>query len=104
MPEGYYHSSIAGDRELLGWHVNKQPNVATTTAFYPMSRYQEQLRKREIVDRLLATGDVPATLVLARGPPRIVPPPSIRIVEPAGQPGTEIVVQNSTQRVRIEAT
>ena len=59
MPEGYYHSSIAGDRELLGWHVNKQPNVATTTAFYPMSRYQEQLRKREVVDRLLATGDVP---------------------------------------------
>ena len=67
MPEGYYHSSIAGDRELLGWHVNKQPNVATTTAFYPMSRYEAQLRKREVVDRLLATGDVAATLVAGPG-------------------------------------
>jgi len=104
MPEGYYHSSIAGDRELLGWHVNKEPNVATTTAFYPMSRYEAQLRKREVIDRLLTTGDVVAALTLGQGPPRIVPPPSIRIVEPAGQPGREIVVQNPAQRVRIEAT
>ena len=104
MPEGYYHSSIAGDRELLGWHVNKEPNVATTTAFYPMSRYEAQLRKREVIDRLLTTGDVVAALTLGQGPPRIVPPPCIRIVEPAGQPGREIVVQNPAQRVRIEAT
>ncbi len=104
MPEGYYHSSIAGDRELLGWHVNKEPNVATTTAFYPMSRYEAQLRKREVIDRLLTTGDVVAALTMAQGPPRIVPPPSIRIVEPAGQPGREIVAQNPSQRIRIEAT
>jgi len=104
MPEGYYHSSIAGDRELLGWHVNKEPNVATTTAFYPMSRYEAQLRKREVIDRLLTTGDVVAALTLGQGPPRIVPPPSIRIVEPAGQPGREIVAQNPSQRIRIEAT
>ena len=103
MPEGYYHSSIAGDRELLGWHVNKERDVATTTAFYPMSRYEAQLRKGEVIDGLLSSADVVAALTVAQGPTAVVPPPSIRIVEPAGQPGKEIVVQNPSQRVRIEA-
>jgi WD40 repeat protein len=124
MPEGYYHSSAEGDRELLGWHVNRNAQVATTTAFYPMSRFAAQLRKPDAIKLLLATGDVFAALreggrqpppapapvpvpqppPVVQGPPIIVPPPTIRIVNPAVQPGTDLVVDATDLLLRIEAT
>jgi WD40 repeat protein len=100
MPEGYYHSSVEGDRELLGWHVNRDRIVATTTTFYPMSRFAAQLRRPAVIRGLLATGDVPAVLARAR----VVPPPRIRLVVPEVRPGAEIELGASDLKLRIEAS
>jgi hypothetical protein len=93
MPEGYYDTSIAGDRRLLGWHVNKivdrRPVAidARPSEFYPMSRYEGQLRRPQAIDTLLRTADPLAALRVAQGPRVVVPPPRVRFVEPAAAPG-----------------
>ncbi len=101
MPEGYYDTSIAGDRRLLGWHVNK--GLAVPTEFYPMSRYEAQLRQPRVIDTLLRTADA-VVAIGAAAPPVVVGPPTIRIVAPAPAPaGGEIAVQQPTLDLRIEA-
>ena len=101
MPEGYYDTSIAGDRRLLGWHVNK--GLAAPTEFYPMSRYEAQLRQPRVIDTLLRTADAVGTIG-AVAPPVVVAPPTIRIVAPVpAPPGGEIAVQQPALELRIEA-
>jgi WD40 repeat protein len=105
MPEGYYDTSIAGDRRLLGWHINKV--VATpvrfvplASEFYPMSRFAGQLHKPAVINRLLQTGDV----VEGQGAVVVEPPPTIRIVQPANVvPGAELVVPQPTLTLRVES-
>ena len=70
MPEGFYDTSIAGDRRLLGWHVNKWTPVAgrfhpALSDFFPMSRYEGLFHQRRVIDQLLQTGDPVAALALA---------------------------------------
>ena len=104
MPEGYYDTSIAGDRRLLGWHVNK--GLAVLTEFYPMSRYEAQLRQPRVIDTLLRTADAVRAVgaIGAAAPPAVVAPPTIRIVAPvATPPGGEIAVQQPSLDLRIEA-
>jgi WD40 repeat protein len=103
MPEGYYDTSIAGDRRLLGWHVNK--GVAMPPEFHPMSRYEAQLRKPPIIDTLLRTADAVGAIgaVGALSPPEVVPPPTIRIVAPLPvTAGGEIEVQQPSLDLRVE--
>ena len=101
MPEGYYDTSIAGDRRLLGWHVNK--GLAAPPEFYPMSRYEAQLRQPRVIDTLLRTADAVGAIGAA-APPVVVAPPTIRVVAPvAAQPGGEIAVQQPALDLRIEA-
>ena len=101
MPEGYYDTSIAGDRRLLGWHVNK--GMVAPPEFYPMSRYEAQLRQPRVIDTLLRTADAVGAIG-ARAPPVVAPPPTIRVVAPAvAQPGGEIAVQQPALDLRIEA-
>ncbi|HKI18404.1 MAG TPA: hypothetical protein VKA15_11010, partial [Isosphaeraceae bacterium] len=100
MPEGYYDTSIAGDRRLLGWHVNK--GLAAPTEFYPMSRYEAQLRQPRVIDTLLRTADA-AGAIGALAPPVVVAPPTIRIIAPVAAPaGGEIAVQQPSLDLRIE--
>jgi len=100
MPEGFYDTSIAGDRRLLGWHVNK--GLAAPTEFYPMSRYEAQLRQPQVIDTLLRTADAVGAIG-ALAPPVVVAPPTIRIVAPvAAPPGGEIAVQQPILDLRIE--
>jgi len=100
MPEGYYDTSIAGDRRLLGWHVNT--GRAAPTEFYPMSRYEAQLRQPRIIDTLLRTADAVGAIG-ALAPPVVVAPPTIRIVAPvAAPPPGEIAVQQPSLPLRIE--
>jgi WD40 repeat protein len=100
MPEGYYDTSIAGDRRLLGWHVNK--GLALPTEFYPMSRYEAQLRQPRIIDTLLQTADAVGAIGAA-APPVVAAPPTIRIVAPVAAPaGGEIAVQQPTLALRVE--
>jgi WD40 repeat protein len=108
MPEGYYDTSIAGDRRLLGWHVNRvelRPDriVPLPSEFHPMSRYEAQLRRPRVIDTLLRTADAAGAIGGAE-PPVVVAPPAIRIVAPpAAAPGAEIVVPQPNLAVRIEA-
>lgn len=88
MPEGYYDTSIAGDHRLLGWHVNPPANALLgPTRFYPLSRYEEQLRQPAAIDLLLRTANHAAAVQLARGGPgapavATAPPPAIAIAPP----------------------
>ncbi len=54
-PQGYYTSSIAGDFEMVGWHLNPPPGDQLTgpTLSCPLAFYEEQLRKPEIIDEIL---------------------------------------------------
>jgi WD40 repeat protein len=89
MPEGYYDTSIAGDRRLLGWHLNKVvPGNGRIdilpSEFYPMSRYERVLLRRRVIDELLATGDPIAALRLAQNVAPVQPPATIRVRDPNG--------------------
>jgi WD40 repeat protein len=100
-PEGYYDSSIAGDRRLLAWQFNT--GLAAPAKFFPMSRYDAQLRRPRVIDERLKTADA-AGAIDAAAPPMVVAPPSIRIVEPAAAAGgDEVTVQQPTLVVRVEA-
>lgn len=110
MPEGYYETSIAGDRRLLGWHLNhldtRDPNrwLSLSSEFFPMSRYEQQLRKPEVIDAVLRTGDAVAALALVRGAPVVQKPPAIRVLEPRPiAPGVEIVATEPELSLRFEA-
>ncbi len=110
MPEGYYDTSIAGDRRLLGWHINKvnaaNPAIIVPlpSEFHPMSRFEKQLHKPGVIDTVLRTGDVIAALQLARGAPLVEAPPTIRILAPAGlAAGAQITVQQPTLALRVVA-
>ncbi|MDR3618402.1 MAG: hypothetical protein P4L85_03555 [Paludisphaera borealis] len=110
MPEGYYETSIAGDRRLLGWHLNhldtRDPNrwLSLSSEFFPMSRYEKQLRRPDVIDAVLKTGDAVAALALAKGTPVVQKPPAIRVVEPRPiAPGVEIVATQPELNLRIEA-
>jgi hypothetical protein len=110
MPEGFYETSIAGDRRLLGWHLNhldtSDPNrwLSRPSEFFPMSRYEKQLRKPDVIDAVTRPGDAVAALALAQGPPVVRKPPAIRVVEPRPiAPGFEIVTTEPELTLRVEA-
>jgi WD40 repeat protein len=114
MPEGYYDTSIAGDRRLLGWHVNKvelrnNRFEPLASEFVPMSRYEKVLFQREVIDRLLETGDPAAALQQARVTlRRPQPPPKIELrLPPAGGGnllGASVQVQQPVFNFNITAT
>jgi WD40 repeat protein len=110
MPENFYDTSIAGDVRLLGWHLNKlvarneggfEPLLSD---FVPMSRYEKLLHRRDVIDRLIQTGDPVAALQLAQVIPRPQPPPIIQIFDAQGAPvGPAVQVQQPTLSLRIDA-
>jgi WD40 repeat protein len=102
MPEGYYDTSIAGDRRLLGWHANK--GLAAPTEFYPMSRYESQLHRPLVIDTLLRTADAVGAIGAAAHVV-VAAPPSIRIQPAIPVPADgEIAVQQPGLVLNVEAT
>lgn len=94
MPQGFYDTSIAGDRSLLGWHQNVAsvfgPWPAPTidrpppTDFFAIDRFEAELRRPALINQVLALGDVPAALgaVITAEPSALVQrdqPPTIEI-------------------------
>ncbi len=75
MPQGYYDTSIEGDGKYLGWHLNQswldQPKP---TLHYPIKQFQNKLNRKDIIDRLLATADLDATLAALVSPDQPEPP------------------------------
>jgi hypothetical protein len=88
-PEGYYASSLGGEK-LMGWHVNNGPDQMAT--FYPAERFSASLFRPDIIGQLTETGDVDRAIALTdlvrgRKTQRVeiaqVLPPKVRIVSPA---------------------
>src|SRR5262249_1329493 len=115
MPEGFYDTSIAGDRRLLGWHVNKvlppapaapgavpPPNriELLPSVFHPIADYEKQLYKPEVINQLLQTGDLVRTLLGLQIPPDPMWP-AIRILQPAGA-GPGVVVEATQPRLNVQ--
>ncbi len=63
-PEGYYHSSPAGDR-FVGWHVNQGPD--REARFITARQLKRHLNSPEIVRRSLILGDAGAAATELRG-------------------------------------
>lgn len=110
MPEGFYETSIAGDRRLIGWHVNHvdATNPADLRSlpsdFHPMSRFEAQLRRPAVIDALLTTGDPVAALATVQGPPVVRNPPAIRLIGPApAAPGAEVLAAGPDINLQVEA-
>ena len=92
MPEGYYDTSIAGDRRHLGWHVNPPSEEVWSrpTAYFPAERYEAQLRRQDLLGELVVTAD-PVRVLRPAPPPVVVPPPVVRIEVPALAGGRRVV-------------
>ncbi|WP_435019972.1 hypothetical protein TA3x_001576 [Tundrisphaera sp. TA3] len=88
MPEGYYQTSIAGDRRHLGWHRNRaRPDEPTD--YFAADRFEAELRRPALLDRLLETADPAQALALVAAPDRDgaavvgeARPPTIRLDVP----------------------
>ena len=56
-PQGHYETSIAGDSKLLGWHTNGTFRRPEATDYVPIIAHEAAMRRRDVLDRLFATGD-----------------------------------------------
>ena len=94
-PEGYYTSSLNGDR-YVGWHINR--GEGRSALYYPASRFAKQFRSRRIVAAYLDTsGDLEEAIRLAnidqprRTQKRMVTdlgslvPPAVVVYEPSSR-------------------
>ena len=54
-PEGYYTSSLNGDK-YIGWHVNK--GVDQAAEFFPAPQFQKQFYRPDVIAAYLDTRDI----------------------------------------------
>ena len=111
-PEGYYTSSVNGDK-YIGWHLNR--GVDQLADFYPAAQFQKQFYRPDVISEYLKTRDIQVAVRsanAARAPNNPAPaalgaqdvtamlPPMISISLPDRD---EITVQEATLTVRAEA-
>lgn len=126
-PQGFYETSVQGDRFYLGWHLNNneqnillKPDLKPTpTSFVPMITFQDRLRRPAVLERLLRTGSLPADpigpVLTDRTPPpprpldmplrvEIIPAPRQPndVVQLPGQDLVQVNVATLPVRVRIQ--
>ncbi|MBA4419235.1 MAG: hypothetical protein C0392_15225 [Syntrophus sp. (in: bacteria)] len=53
-PAGYYDAS-AGAEELIGWHVNNSPDIASD--FFPISRFRTTYYRPDMIEKIMDTLD-----------------------------------------------
>ncbi|HEY1186131.1 MAG TPA: caspase family protein, partial [Gemmata sp.] len=63
----YYHTKSANGDRLVGWHVNA-PDPGGRPEFYQLQQFEKRFHRPDILEQLVASGDVGAALVGARGP------------------------------------
>ena len=110
-PEGYYTSSVNGDK-YIGWHLNR--GVDQLADFYPAAQFQKQFYRPDIISEYLKTRDIqlavrsanaarapnnPAPAALGAQDVTAMLPPMISISSPDRD---EITVQDATLAVRAE--
>jgi hypothetical protein len=90
MPQGYYETSVAGDRKYLLWHRNGAGANQPTETF-PADRFERELRLPNVLNTLLNTADLAQALaavpVAAQNPEALVAAGAPPVVEVAGPPG-----------------
>lgn len=107
MPQGYYETSIAGDRRFLGWHRNATKadgtdvDLARPTDFISVDRFENELRKPAVLDQLIDTADVGQALDLVGAAERDAPalvaansPPVVAAEVPGLRPDRPLIVQS----------
>jgi WD40 repeat protein len=105
MPQGYYETSIAGDRRFLGWHRNASRadgtgvDLARPTDYFSVDRFENELRRPAVLDRLLEVADIGQALDLVAAAQRDVPglvatnpPPAVALEAPGLTPDRPLVV------------
>ena len=106
MPQGYYETSIAGDRRFLGWHRNAAKadgtgvDLARPTDYFSVDRFENELRRPAVLDRLLETADLGQALDLVAAARRDVPalvagnaPPAVALDAPGLAPDRPLIVR-----------
>jgi WD40 repeat protein len=108
MPQGYYETSIAGDRKYLGWHRNRV-DINQPTDFFTIDKFEQELRRPDVLGLLWSTADLGRALALlpnpAQEPAQIVSddrPPTVRILEPARRPDGPLIVRAAGLPVRVQ--
>jgi WD40 repeat protein len=93
-PRGYYDTSIAGDRKFLGWHINPPALVPPRpTDFLPIEQYEKELRRPQVLDRLVATADVRAALAAVAPRPGPAAPAPTEVVQVTRPPDVALKVE-----------
>ncbi len=117
MPQGYYDTSIIGDRKFLGWHRNgAKPggaggfDVETPTDYFTIDTFEAELRRPAVLDALIASADPAVALALVPAAVRDAPalvadqaPPRVEILEPALPLDRPLVVRSAALAVRVTA-
>jgi WD40 repeat protein len=94
-PEGYYTSSVSGDR-YVGWHLNR--GIDRAASYFSVAQFRKEFYKPEVVYERLRTHEARQALVSAPDVRRIVPP-SIRFIGTGDGP---IVATQATYHVKLE--
>lgn len=102
MPQGYYETSILGDRKYLVWHRNGGPNATEPSETFPADRFEAELRLPAVLATLMTTGDVAQALaavpVASRAPEVLVAagaPPLVTIAGPPGRLPDQVFTSNN---------
>ncbi len=110
-PQGYFVASPDAE-DLLIWNVNRNAN--TPPLVYPLSKFSDRYYRPDVIERVLAAGDVQIALnqansAIGAGPEKADAdldtverlPPVATILSPEN--GTEFQDETVTLRVRVEA-
>ncbi|HEU5118357.1 MAG TPA: WD40 repeat domain-containing protein, partial [Isosphaeraceae bacterium] len=84
MPEGYYDTSINGDKRFVGWHLNNQVSIfrPRRTEFTPLKIHEKTFYSPDRIRNLLLTAD--RNLALAPQPNAAPPVPVNTTTTPMG--------------------
>lgn len=115
MPQGYYDTSIVGDRKFLGWHRNGAKegggfDIDAPTDYFTIDKFEGELRRPGVLDALIASADPGVALALVPAAVRDAPalvadqsPPKVEVIEPALPADRRLVVRSPALAVRAAA-
>ncbi|HEX8201795.1 MAG TPA: hypothetical protein VF590_15070, partial [Isosphaeraceae bacterium] len=110
-PQGYYDTSIAGDRRYLGWHINPpRLDPPRPTDYLAIEQFEREMRRPALLNRLIETADLLAAL--RAEPPAPEPaeqvattqPPDLAIDQPGRPRAGPVVVEGASLPIHVVAT
>ncbi|MDB5351610.1 MAG: repeat-containing protein [Planctomycetota bacterium] len=108
-PEGYYETSVAGDRKYLGWHRNG-PTINSPTDRFPAEKFEKEFRKRDVLTTLINTDDMGLALAALAQPNQdpaaivqVQAPPVVTLSSPAAVIPLDRTIQSPPGGLTIRA-